>query len=54
MDMAGSIGVGYFISKFLFFAIMFVQVLTEEKRLRQDFGEEYESYCRRTGRFLPF
>lgn len=39
---------------FLFFAIMFVQVLTEEKRLRRDFGDEYETYCRRTGRFLPF
>ena len=38
----------------VFFAIMFVQVLTEEKRLRRDFGEEYETYCRRTGRFLPF
>ena len=38
----------------IFFAIMFVQVLTEEKRLRRDFGEEYESYCRRTGRFLPW
>ena len=39
---------------FIFLAIMFVQVLTEEKRLRQDFGEEYESYCRCTGRFLPW
>ena len=39
---------------FIFLAIMFVQVLTEEKRLRRDFGEEYESYCRRTGRFLPW
>ena len=39
---------------FIFLAIMFVQVLTEEKRLRQDFGEEYENYCRRTGRFLPW
>lgn len=38
----------------IFFAIMFVQVLTEEKRLRRDFGEEYESYSRRTGRFLPW
>lgn len=38
----------------VFFAIMFVQVLTEEKRLRRDFGEEYEAYCRCTGRFLPF
>lgn len=32
----------------VFFAIMFVQVLTEEKRLRRDFGEEYEAYCRQT------
>ncbi len=38
----------------LFFAIMFVQVLTEEKRLRRDFGDEYAAFCRRTGRFLPF
>ena len=38
----------------VFFAIMFVQVLTEEKRLSRDFGEEYEAYCRCTGRFLPF
>ena len=36
----------------VFFAIMFVQVLTEEKRLRRDFGEEYEAYCRQTGRFF--
>ena len=35
----------------IFLAIMFVQVLTEEKRLRQDFGEEYENYCKRTRRF---
>ena len=34
--------------------IMLVQVRTEEKRLRRDFGEEYEEYCKRTGRFLPF
>ena len=34
--------------------IMLVQVRTEEKRLRNDFGDEYEAYCRRTGRFLPF
>jgi Putative protein-S-isoprenylcysteine methyltransferase len=36
----------------VFFAIMFVQVLTEEKRLRRDFGEEYEAYCRQAGRFF--
>lgn len=35
----------------IFFVIMFVQVLTEEKRLRNDFGEEYEAYCKRTRRF---
>ena len=35
----------------LFFAIMFVQVLTEERRLRCDFGNEYDSYCRHTRRF---
>lgn len=34
--------------------IMLLQVRTEEKRLRSDFGDEYEAYCRRTGRFLPF
>lgn len=34
-----------------FLAIMLVQVLTEEKRLRKDFGEEYEDYCKKTRRF---
>ena len=38
----------------VFVVIMLVQVYTEEKRLRQDFGEEYDAYCCRTGRFLPF
>jgi len=37
----------------IFFIIMFVQVLTEEKRLRRDFGKEYDTYCTKTGRFLP-
>ena len=36
-----------------FIAIMLLQVLSEEKRLCKDFGEEYEDYCRRTGRFWP-
>lgn len=36
-----------------FVVIMMIQVLSEEKRLRKDFGEEYEAYCRRTGRFWP-
>ena len=35
----------------LFFAVMRVQVFSEERRLRRDFGEEYEAYCRRTRRF---
>ena len=34
-----------------FFVIMFIQVLSEEKRLRSDFGEEYEDYCRKRRRF---
>ena len=37
-----------------FVIIMLLQVHSEEKRLRKDFGEEYEVYCRRTGRFGPF
>lgn len=36
-----------------FIAVMMLQVLSEEKRLRRDFGEEYEDYCRQTGRFWP-
>ena len=36
-----------------FIAIMMIQVLSEEKRLLRDFGEEYEAYCKRTGRFGP-
>ena len=36
-----------------FIVIMLLQVRSEEKRLRRDFGEEYEAYCRRTGRFGP-
>ena len=35
----------------LFFAIMFIQVLSEERRLRRDFGNEYDAYCRHTRRF---
>ena len=38
----------------VFIVIMLLQVRSEEKRLRRDFGEEYEAYCRRTGRFWPF
>ena len=35
----------------LFFIIMFVQVLSEERRLHRDFGKEYNEYCRHTRRF---
>ena len=34
-----------------FFVIMFFQVLSEEKRLRNDFGEEYKDYCHKRRRF---
>ena len=37
----------------LIVAIMLVQVRTEESRLCRDFGEEYEEYCRKVGRFWP-
>ena len=36
-----------------FVVIMLLQVRSEEKRLRRDFGEEYEAYCCRVGRFGP-
>ena len=35
----------------VFFVIMLVQVSSEERRLRRDFGEEYDTYCRHTRRF---
>ena len=35
----------------LFFAIMFVQVISEERRLHRDFDDEYDEYCRHTRRF---
>jgi protein-S-isoprenylcysteine O-methyltransferase Ste14 len=35
----------------VFFAIMMLQVISEERRLRRDFGDEYEAYRRRTRRF---
>ena len=35
----------------VFFVIMLFQVFSEERRLRKDFGEEYEAYCRKVGRF---
>ena len=38
----------------LFVLIMLLQVRSEEQRLRRDFGDDYEAYCRKVGRFLPF
>ena len=35
----------------LFVGIMLFQVISEERRLRRDFGEEYDAYCRHTRRF---
>jgi len=35
----------------VFFAVMLFQVFSEERRLRRDFGDEYDAYCRRTRRF---
>ena len=34
--------------------IMMVQVSKEEKRLEQDFGEEYRAYKRKTKKLIPF
>jgi protein-S-isoprenylcysteine O-methyltransferase Ste14 len=54
------IGCGLWLMKWqaaLFFVafvlVMLLQVRSEEKRLQRDFGNEYEQYCRRTGRFFP-
>ena len=45
---------GLFFTLFMVFVVvMLLQVRSEEKRLRKDFGEEYEAYCQRTGRFWP-
>ena len=38
----------------LFFAVMMVQVSSEEKRLEQDFGEEYREYKKTTKKLIPF
>jgi protein-S-isoprenylcysteine O-methyltransferase Ste14 len=37
----------------LYVAVMMLQVRSEERRLRRDFGYEYDDYCRRAGRFFP-
>lgn len=37
----------------LYVTVMMLQVRSEERRLRCDFGSEYDNYCRQTGRFFP-
>lgn len=36
------------------FTLNKLQILPEEQVLRQKFGDQYERYCRRTGRWLTF
>lgn len=38
----------------LFFVIMMIQVSSEEKRLEQDFGEEYRDYKGKTKKLIPY
>jgi protein-S-isoprenylcysteine O-methyltransferase Ste14 len=38
----------------LFLFMLTVVVKMEEERLRKDFGDSYDQYCRRTSRFLPW
>lgn len=38
----------------LYIAIMMVQVNREEKRLEEDFGEEYREYKKKTKKLIPF
>ena len=34
-------------------ALLTLQVLSEEKRLEKDFGQDYLDYKKRVGRFMP-
>ncbi len=38
----------------IYFVIMMVQVNSEEKRLEQDFGEEYREYKKKTKKLIPY
>ena len=38
----------------VYFVIMMSQVKREEERLKKDFGEAYEEYCRTTKKLIPF
>ncbi|MBR3200013.1 MAG: isoprenylcysteine carboxylmethyltransferase family protein [Mogibacterium sp.] len=37
-----------------FFAVMMLQVNREEKRLKEDFGEAYIDYCKKTKKLIPY
>ena len=39
-------------SVFIFLAFNLFIILVEEPRLRKDFGEEYDQYCKKTGRWM--
>ena len=43
----------YLIWAFVLFPIWSINVKSEEKLMRNTFGEEYEDYCKKTGRFFP-
>ncbi len=38
----------------IYFVIMMIQVNSEEKRLEQDFGEEYREYKKKTKKLIPY
>jgi protein-S-isoprenylcysteine O-methyltransferase Ste14 len=38
----------------VWFALVMISILLEEREMRRRFGEVYEEYCRRVPRFLPF
>ncbi len=41
------------VTLFMIFMLIFVK-LSEEPRLRKDFGSEYEEYCRTVSMFVPW
>lgn len=43
----------YLVWSLVLFPIWSINVKSEEKLMRNAFGEEYKDYCEKTGRFLP-